>query len=135
MKTFRLAIVAVITALTIFGACRRASDNGKIDGYWKIQEIYYIADGYSVYPQNLFIAIQLELFQLQKPDPTAALTGVLTYEKGSDEISVDFRNNPSYEQLVNFGLSSPQTVLHIDKADGKHLVLTSPIAKISCRKW
>lgn len=137
MKNFKLFIALTVLTVSILmsGSCRRASDNGKIDGYWKIQEIYYISDGVTVEPDGKFIAIQLELLQLQDPDPSPKLTAVLSYAKGSDQFSVDFRNNPSEEQLAAFGFSGTQSVMHIDKVDGKRMVLTSPIARITCRKW
>ena len=137
MKTFKLiiAVLALTLTLGVSGGCRRASDNGKIDGYWKIQEILYTAEGVVVNPENEFIAIQLELLQLQNPEPTPALTGILSYSKGADQMSVEFPNNPTEQQLAAFGFSGTHTTLHIDHVDGKRMVLTSPIAKITCRKW
>lgn len=132
MKKFTILTFFLIALLSQF-SCRRASDNGKIDGNWKIYDIYYTDDGTSYSPENEFIAIQLELIQLRGgPIQT---TGVISYDKGDDEMYVDFRSNPKPEQLKPYGFSDAQSVVHIDKADGKRLVLTTPIAKISCRKY
>lgn len=131
--------VSVVMAVAVVSSCRRASDNGKIDGYWKIQEIYYIADGTTVYPEEEFIGIQLELIQLMNPRPVGSskgwLTGVVSYDKKSDFFSVDFRYNPSPEQLYPYGFSAPQEVLAIERADSRYLVFTSAIARVTCRKF
>lgn len=134
MKKFSLIFTALLALMMSF-SCRRASDNGKLDGYWKIYEIYYIADGTTVSPESRFLAIQLELIQLESHDGASNLTGILSYSKGADSFSVDFATNPSPQQLFEFGFSSPQSVVHIDKADGKKLVLSTDIARISCRKY
>lgn len=135
----KLIILAalIVASVAAFGAlsCRRASDNGKIDGFWQIQEIYYKADGRTEYPTNKFIAVQLELLQLDGPGVLPQLTGVLSYDKNEDNFTVDFRNGPTEEQLNGFGFSGQQSVVHIDKADRSHLVLSTSIAVITCRKY
>ena len=135
MKLKRITTYLLLTLCILCGSCRRASDNGKIDGYWKIYDIYYTADGTTSNPEDEFISIQLELLQLQNPLPSPQLTGVLSYKKGDDTLGVDFRNNPSDEILYDFGFIGPQCVLHIDRVDGSNLVLSSPIARITCKKY
>lgn len=135
MKGLKLTLIMMMTAIMSLCSCRRASDNGKIDGYWKIQEIYYIADGTVVNPTNEFISIQLELLQLQAPSHNPKMTAVLSYDKEDDNFSVDFRNNPTDEELAKFGFAGRQSTLHIESVDSKRMVLTSAIARISCRKW
>lgn len=128
--TFSLAIIAI--SLLSLGSCRRMSNNGKIDGNWKIYEIYYIADGTTVVPENEFIAIQLELLQLRSSKDFC--TAVIGYDKNSDDMYVDFKKiNPSI--LYPFGFGSAQSTVHIDRADSKHLVLSTDIARITCRKY
>lgn len=129
-------LLAVLTAISSsISSCRRWSDNGKIDGYWQIQEIYYTADGTTVHPTNLFIAVQLELLQLQDPDYSPKMTAVLSYDKKQDYFSVDFRYNPTEKELYKFGFAAPQSVIHIDEANRNKLVLSSSIAIIKCRKF
>lgn len=128
-----LTIVALATAGIL--SCRRVSDNGKIDGYWQIHEIYYLADGTTEYPTDKFMAVQLELVQFGNPNTIWDMTGVLSYDKSEDFFIVDFRNNPSESQLYKFGLSDKEQVIHIDKADRKHLVLSTPIAVLRCRRF
>lgn len=126
-----LAAVAVIS----LGSCRRVSHNGKLDGHWQIREIYNIETGVSEYPTQKFISVQLELMQLQNPRQSADLTGVLTHHKGDPEVIVDFRNNPTEARLAEFGFKGNPTTLHIDRLDSKHLVLSSPMAVITCRRF
>lgn len=134
MRKIIIMMLAAVAAIAL-GSCRRASDNGKIDGHWQIREIYYIETGTSEYPVDKFISVQLELMQLQNPVQSGDLTGVITYHKGDPEISVDFRNNPTAERLASFGFQGNPSVLHIDRLDSKHLVLSSPIAVITCKKF
>ena len=127
--------ISLLSLLAVGGSsCRRMSDNSKIDGYWKIKEIQY-DDGSVVNPTQKFIAIQLELLQLQDPLCTSALTAVISYHKGDDEIGVDFRYNPSDELLAQYGFKGAQSVLHIDHLSGSRLVLRSSIATIHCQKF
>lgn len=141
MKRIYFLLLLIILLIPAAG-CRRASDNGKIDGFWKIQEITYNTDSESVFPRNLFISVQLELLQLQNPSPSGALTGVLHYHDGDKKIGVDFRNNPSAELLAKYGFAADAQdntttycTLDIERLDSKHLVLRSPIAVIRCAKF
>lgn len=137
-----IPIILLTVVLTALAGCRRASDNGKIDGMWQIREIEYFADGSTVYPENRFISIQLELIQLRAP--SAGLTGVLTYQKNDTKIGVDFRSNPSDATLALFGFGNTGGIsseknrfctLLIERVDSKHLVLRSPVAVITCRRY
>lgn len=137
-------IFILLTSLLLLatGACRRATDNGKIDGFWQIREIQY-NDGTTVRPNGKFICVQLELMQLQTPS-NGLITGVLDYHKNASELGVDFRLNPSDDFLYSYGFApDPQLsgstnkfcILTIERADSRHLVLRSPIAVITCRKY
>lgn len=139
-----IPILILLITLVSLGSCRRTTNNGKIDGFWKITEIYYTADGKTVHPERRMIAVQLELMQLQNAGYTATLTGVIHYHKGDPTIGVDFRYNPSDDQLAQYGFApepgstegqGQYCVLHIEKLDRKHLVLRSPIAVITCRRY
>lgn len=134
MKKFKYFFLAIAFLLTL-GSCRRADSNGKLDGFWKIYEIYYIADGITVNPESEFIAVQLELMQLQSNNPRYTLTGVLSYSKGADSFSVDFRSNTSPELLYNFGFGERQNTVHIDHLDNKKMILSTSVAQITCRKY
>lgn len=134
MRKIIIIMLAAVAAIAL-ASCRRASDNGKLDGHWQIREIHNIATGESEYPVDRFISVQLELMQLQNPGQSGDLTGVISYHKGDTDISVDFRNNPTEARLALFGFSGNPATLHIDRLDSKNLVLRSPVAVITCKKF
>lgn len=142
MKRLIPVIILSLLAITLAG-CRRVSDNGRLDGLWKIREIEYTADGATVCPANLFFGVQLELFQCQSPTPRRDLTGILHYHKGSDSFTVEFPNKPTRAAMADFGLvpenedkdKTPVCRLDIEHASGSRLVLRSPIAVITCHKY
>lgn len=135
-----LPLLSLALFLLLSPSCRRATDNGKIDGFWQIQEIQY-DDGKISHPENRMIAVQLELLQLYYYYDT--ITGVLDYHKGDSELGVDFRYNPSDADLALWGFApapdSPAGTkycrLTIELVDSKNLVLRSPIAVIKCRRY
>ena len=140
-KIFTILMSALL--IIALGSCRRATDNGKIDGFWHIREIQY-NDGSSSYPEKKMIAVQLELLQLDDPQTTPLLTGVLDYHKNDKVLGVDFRYKPSDADLYPYGfagnpeLSGPSNTycrLDIVQLDSRHLVLRSPIALITCRRY
>ena len=77
-------IILLFVTIIAAGSCRRASDNGKIDGFWRIDEINYKASGETVCPSGLFIAVNLELLQLD--DPAVKHTGIISYHKGDSRL-------------------------------------------------
>ena len=128
--TFTFAVIAIF----VFSNCRRATDNGKIDGFWRIYEIQYLDDNSVVTPEyDEYIAIQLELIQLQSPGHSN-YTGVITYNKGDEQMGVNFPNL-SDAHLYPYGFTGPESTVRIERADSKHLVLRTPIAIVSCRKY
>lgn len=140
MKKLIPIIILSLLTIILFPGCRRMSDNGEIDGYWQIREIYYTATGEIQNPKDKFICINLELMQLNNPSPTPKLTGVLAYHKGDKTIGVDFRYGPTTAELAQFGFApTPDNPnfcsLDIKRVDSKHLVLESPIATITCKKF
>ncbi|MDE7180404.1 MAG: lipocalin-like domain-containing protein [Muribaculaceae bacterium] len=142
MKKY-IAILLLSLLFIAAPACRRASDNGKIDGFWKITEIRYTTDNSVVNPPNRYIGIQLELLQLNMGSPGPELTAVLNYHKGDAQIGADFRYNPTDAQLAQYGFvadasSAPGTkycILDIEHVSSSRMVLRSPIAVITCRKY
>lgn len=141
MRKF-LTIICLSLMLISLGACRRASHNGKIDGFWKITEIQYadqlpVADsgleGTSVVPEDLFICVNLELLQLGNPG--TQFTGVMSYSKGDDRLGVDFKDAVSPEKLLIYGFPPSPSVLDIVSLSDKRLVLRSDVATVSCRRF
>lgn len=138
---YKFLLAASLAILTLsLPSCRRATDNGKIDGFWQIREIQY-DDGNIVRPEYRMIAVQLELMQLDYFN--SKITGVLDYHKGDSEIGVDFRYNPADADLYLWGFAPDPELsdgtkycrLKIELLDSKSLVLRSPIALITCRRY
>ena len=128
-----LSIVAVLTLSSL--GCSRYSHNGKIDGYWQISTITYKGSNEISTPKTLFICIQIELLQLDNPAPSPKRTGVISYDKKADILSVDFRNGPTDEELYPFGFTANPCVLKVVSATGSKMVRESDIATIECRKF
>ena len=131
-KILHIILLSLLAALCVCG-CRRASDNGKLDGFWRIDNIHYTDTEEDISPTGLFIAVNLELIQLDNPGPN--ITGVLTYKKGDDRIAVDFPTNPSATSLRTYGFSGNPALLDIEKVSAKRLVLRSGKAVIKCTKY
>lgn len=133
-------IILLLSLVICIGSCRRATDNGKIDGFWQIREICFDASGESEFPTQKFIAVDCELIQLNNPGPKPQTTGLLIYQKGDKVLGVDFRYSPSAEQLAIFGFAAEPDdpnicKLDIIKLNNKNLVLKSRIATIICKKY
>lgn len=126
-------IILLFVTIMAAGSCRRASDNGKIDGFWRIDEINYKASGETVCPSGLFIAVNLELLQLD--DPAVKHTGIISYHKGDSRLGVEFPYNPSKEELYRFGFPENPCVLDITVLTDRRLVLSSSVGVISCTRY
>ena len=82
---------------------------------------------------DLFIAVNLELLQLDNPQ--VEHTGIISYHKGDPRIGVEFPYNPSAEALYKYGFPANPCVLDIVTLDSHRLVLSSPVAVISCTRY
>lgn len=139
MKTCKSKILSILTLLVLLmliPACRRASDNGLIDGLWRIDSIEYNEPGQPTstdHPEGRFIAIQLELLQLDNSNPVA--TAIISYDKNASTIGLDFPYNPDPDLLRSFGIMENPCVLTIETLSHKNLVLTSPTSRITCTRF
>ncbi len=132
MRKLLPVLILALIALCL-PSCRRTSHNGRIDGFWRIDEIAYAESGETVSPTDLFIAVNLELLQLDNPQ--VEHTGIISYHKGDPRIGVEFPYNPSAEALYKYGFSANPCVLDIVTLDSHRLVLSSPVAVISCTRY
>lgn len=117
-------------------SCRRASDNGLLDGLWRIDHIdYFPADGpeSTADPSGFLIAIQLELLQLDNQNPVA--TAIMSYSKDERTIGLRFPENPEPELLRKFGIMDNPCVLKIVSLSSSSLVLESPSSRIKCTRF
>jgi hypothetical protein len=132
MRKLLPVLILALIALCL-PSCRRTSHNGRIDGFWRIDEIAYAESGETVSPTDLFIAVNLELLQLDNPQ--VEHTGIISYHKGDPRIGVEFPYNPSAEALYKYGFPANPCVLDIVTLDSHRLVLSSPVAVISCTRY
>ncbi len=138
MKT-RYSLIALIAALILIIApsCRRASHNGKIDGFWKIMKMENKATGEvtEITDPKINIAINLELMQWYGIGPR--LTGIISYHKGDSTIGVDFSGCPYTNEhtLAAYGFTSAKVTFDIVTLDSKHLVLATPEMIYYCDRF
>lgn len=129
-------IIIAVAILLLFPSCRRTSDNGKIDGLWRIDTIEYFEPGQTpstIHPEGFLIAVQLELLQLDNQNPVA--TAIISYSKGDKSIGLDFPYNPDPELLRKFGIMENPCVLQIETLNSRHLVLASSSSRVRCTRF
>lgn len=136
-------LIICLTALTLMlgSSCRRWSHHGDLDGFWQIQEITYTQDGVKVkagqtvtMPER-YISINLELMQLQYNGSSIVATGVINYDRKGGVLTVDWPYNPKPSLLQDFGIFENPVRFDVEKVDSKRLVLRSPGAIVTCRRW
>lgn len=114
--------------------CQRSDSNGKIDGLWRVASIETRDDGKVQDVGNLFIAIQLELFQLKERD---AVTGVMDYDRKDGRLAVDFRDpNPAPTEILRkYGIYENPVTFQVDFTRHNEMLLTSKETIIKCHRW
>lgn len=137
MKTLHNTLLLIAAAIMmLLPSCRRASDNGKIDGLWRIDTIEYFEPGRepsAISPKGFLIAVQLELLQLDNQNPVA--TAIISYGKGDKSIGLEFPENPEPELLRKFGIMENPCVLQIETLNSKRLVLASGSSRVRCTRF
>lgn len=136
MKKFIPAFLALIFILTL-SSCRRTSHNGDLDGFWRIDRIEFAdpepGQDNTVVPDQLFIAINLELMQLYNPSLVA--TGVINYDEDQATLGVEFPYKPSLQTLIKFGITDNPVTFKVEDVSGKRLVLKSDDTRIICTRF
>lgn len=136
MQKYILLVVAIIAAVSILPSCRRATHNGKIDGLWRVEEIekFNSQSGESevVTPENLFIAVQLELFQICTPWPY--MSGEMTFDN-DNKLSVRFTGDFNDAEFWNYGVPSNPVTFTIETLNSKRMILRTDRSLISCRRF
>ena len=136
-----LAAVAIAVLALGIGGCRRVTNNGKLDGNWRIVTIEdletgSVADVAYVGGDSRFIDIQLEIFQLRSYGSRPLLvTGEMRYEKGGSEVGVTFQKAATLSSLEYFGIPEREVVMKIEQLDSKMLKLRTPKTPVTCRRF
>lgn len=137
---FRVFLVGLtfIAGMLMMGSCRKASDNGKLDGQWQIMTIETLDNGEVTEPsQRIYICINLHVVQLTRNGGSSA-SGNMQYDKATGEIHWDFPYHETQAQinaLREWGIYSNPVTFHIVKLDGKSLVLKSDKTVVTCRRF
>ena len=130
--------LTLVSSLFILGSCRKASDNGKLDGQWQIMGIETLDDAKSFVPEKrLYICLNLHVVQLTTAGGVG-VSGNMRYEKGTGEIDWDFpyhETETGKSALRQWGVYSNPVTFHVVKLDGKSLVLKSDKSVITCRRF
>jgi hypothetical protein len=129
-----LYILMVAVMMVAIGGCRRASDNGAIDGYWRVVGIEDLSTGEELnVGTSRFFAIQLELMQLSSTSgECSTLTGVMAYDKDNELLSVDFKG-ANKNALALFGIYEDPITFTVVRASSKTLMLRTSRTLITCR--
>lgn len=129
----KVTILTMLLVLLAMMGCRRSESNGKIDGFWRVASIETRSDGNVKEVGNLYIGVQLELFQLKN----AGVTGVMNYEKNSDVLVVDFKNpNPVPMSALNsYGIYENPVTFDVKFTRHNEMLLTTKETIITCHRY
>lgn len=137
---FRIFLIGLtaIAGVLMMGSCRKASDNGKLDGQWQIMQIETLDDDQVRVPQRrVYICLNLHVVQLSSVGGISA-SGNMKYDKASGELNWDFPYHVTPQEissLSEWGIYSNPVTLHVVKLDGKSMVLKSDKSVITCRRF
>lgn len=129
--------LGLVLGLIILVGCRKASDNGKIDGQWQIMGIENLETGKTTVPYpRRYIAINLHVVQLTDIKGVQ-YSGNMRYDKTGETLYWDFPwNKPERDPaLESWGIYTNPVEAHILKLDNKSLVLKTPQTVIICRRF
>lgn len=147
MKKLLIATL-VATVLTCLGACGgwlESSDNGKLDGYWKLTRIDTLATGHllDLSKQSKFLAVQGKILMLT--DRGDGSQFVFQFSRTDSVLSVyDARLNnrevgdtllTDAEALRPFGFNNLKERFIIEKLSGSRLVLSDGLLRLSFTKF
>lgn len=136
-KIFGTVVLALSMCLGVT-SCRKASDNGKLDGQWQIMSIEEISSG-KLLPldKQLHICINLHVIQLTQKGGVVC-SGNLAYDKNGGKLSCDFPYNTSPAAIKNlnqWGIYSNPVNFEVVELNGKTMVLKSDVTIITCRRF
>lgn len=145
-KLFLVSFLAI--ALTCLGACGEwleASDNDKLDGYWKLTQIDTLATGHALdlSKQSRFLAVQGKIlmltdrgdgsqyiFQFSRTDSTLAV-----YDARLDNRDVGDTLLTDASVLHPFGFSKLEEKFTIETLNGSKLILASKLFRLRFTKF
>lgn len=131
-----VALFAAVVMICVLSGCRKASDNGKLDGQWQIMKIENVATGEEMVPPvRKYICLNLHVVQLTG---NGQAFGNMHYDKDKGIINWDFpklKTEDEIATLQSWGLYSNPVTLEVVKLDGSQMVLKTPETVITCRRF
>lgn len=130
-------LLMTILILPCFISCRKMSHNGKLDGFWQIQNIEITNPDITPPPFSInYISINLHVVNLGAGGNK--YSGNLHYDKEEQTVTMDFpytdlTKDPDY--FNKWGIYSNPVVCKILKVDSKNLILQTPETIITCRRF
>lgn len=136
-KIFGIGILVLAICVTAT-SCRKASDNGKLDGQWQIMSIEELPSGeIKTLDQQLYICLNLHVMHLTNNEGVCC-SGNMTYDKSGGKLSCDFpydTTSESIKGLRQWGIYSNPVNFEVVELNGKKLVLKSDASIITCRRF
>lgn len=121
-----------VAMLVLAGCFNHRYINGDLDGQWQIMEIE-LADGTVEQPERTYYCINFHTVNLTSVGNGSA-TGILQYDKDASTLSLQFPNNVDGD-IVRWGILGSQVTFDIRELSRDRMVLQSPDATISFRKF
>jgi hypothetical protein len=147
-KYINKTLLLLITVLFAFASCGdllEHSENGKLDGYWKLTTIDTLATGgqKSLQSQSLFMAVQGTIMMLNNIDNGAGFIFQFNHADGHLKIfdaRVNDRGNgdpllTSPDALKPFGFSGLEEDFTVEKLTGGKLVLNDGTLRLHFVKF
>lgn len=132
-------VLAIICLMGIgLAGCRKASENGKLDGQWQVMSVEDFSTGEITTPAvRSYICMNLHVVHLSLTGGDL-ITGNMQYDKKNETLSWHFPyiNEPvGMASIENWGLYSNPLTLQVVKLDGKTLILKTDRTLITCRRF
>ncbi len=148
MKKFLSSISVIFTVAGIFISCEiETSDNGKLDGYWKLCSVDTLSTGKQtdLTEKSIFWAVQANLLSAQDNNSAESTIYMFRFQYESDSLKV---YNPQIynkqegnkevtdiESLRIFGINSLTNTFYIEKLSGKYMKLSDKNFRLHFRKY
>ena len=134
--SFIIIFTAAITLAAGLSSCRSRSHNGKLDAQWQVMTIENTNTGEVTAPsdQVKYICIYRDVVNIFH----VGIDGNLRYTKGGDTVWMEFpyaTSDNDINVLRKLGIYTNPVTFKILKLDGKQLILQSPDAILTCRRF
>ena len=124
-----------VMALTMLSSCGKGGINGKLDGMLQIMTIERLADGNVSHPDQKYIDIYLHTVNLASYGGVRHTANMYRDEE-ENKMSLEFPYQASDPSVLSpWGIYTAEVTFVIEKVNGKELVLRSPDAILTLRRF